>query len=437
MPDSAQGVWISNGYGFQLVVGEDYLSAYHVTDAFCTVSRDTADELATLMDRFVLVDDGRLIVSSSLDSHSYYFERVDSLDPYCTNTAKTDAQTSFDAFADLMSTHYAFFELHGVDWDQRVATARQRMKPDMTEQQLFDLMASMLVGLEDAHLSLEAEIDGEPNSFKSDIGAVYAFARETAAVSGQSFDEVQQDLINQLWREQVGQTTLQGQGVLVANNRIQYGMADAQIGYIGIVSMGGFADEENLDPASELDVLKSSLDEAISHWRANDAKAVIVDVSFNHGGYDFVANAIAKRFTDSSYHSYTRSPADASRPYETQYMTEPSSDPQFLGPIYMFTSDMTVSAGEVFVLAMKPLPNVTHVGERTRGAFSTILTKSLPNGWTLNMSNEIYRDHNGVVWEGQGVSPDKEIEVFVGTAPALGLKNALSEVISIASASAN
>jgi carboxyl-terminal processing protease len=61
---------------------------------------------------------------------------------------------------------------------------------------------------------------------------------------------------------------------------------------------------------------------------------------------------------------------------------------------------------------MKPLPNVIHVGTPTRGALSDILEKRLPNGWLLGLSNEIYSDADGLVWEGIGIRPEMPLEVF-------------------------
>ena len=433
VPANAYGVWESNGYGLQLEIGPNSLSAYHISESYCMPSRETAIEVAALMNEFDVDDGGRLSVSSTIDPHKYQFQRMSSLNPNCDRASEVGPEATFEAFVDLMREHYAFFDLHGVDWEERVVSAKRNFEVGMSDQQLFNLMKDMLADLEDAHLSLEATVDGETRVVDSDVGAVYANVSQDAAQSGRSADEVRQEIVTRLWREAIGQGVLQEGGKLVANNRIQYGMAGEHVGYIGFVTMGGFIDNDEIDPAAEIDALEIALDEAISHWAEHEAKSVIVDVSFNHGGYDFIGHVIAARFADAAYDSYTRAPNDASHPYETRYVTEPSSRSQFLGPVYLFTSDMTVSAGEVFVLAMKPLPNVVHVGERTRGAFSTILTKPLPNGWTLNLSNEIYRDHNDVLWEGIGVQPDEVIAVFIDNEPVSGFENAWKELIQIAS----
>jgi carboxyl-terminal processing protease len=81
------------------------------------------------------------------------------------------------------------------------------------------------------------------------------------------------------------------------------------------------------------------------------------------------------------------------------------------------TSDMTVSAGEVLTLALRALPQVTHAGEATRGAFSDVLEKTLPNGWIVELSNEVYTDNQGIVWEGRGITPEHAFSVLGGSNP--------------------
>ena len=80
----------------------------------------------------------------------------------------------------------------------------------------------------------------------------------------------------------------------------------------------------------------------------------------------------------------------------------------FLGPVYLLTSDVTLSAGEVFALYMRALPNVIQVGGNTRGAFSDMIEKPLPNGWTLSLSAEVYRDPQGQSYEAQGLPPQRK-----------------------------
>jgi carboxyl-terminal processing protease len=119
---------------------------------------------------------------------------------------------------------------------------------------------------------------------------------------------------------------------------------------------------------------------------------VIVDLSLNSGGYDFVARAIAGRFAA--------------------------------------TRALACTAGEVAVLCFRTQPHVRHLGEPTRGGLSTVLSKPLPNGWRLSLSNEIFADHRGEVWEGRGIPPEVRIPVFDPVAP-MGHAEAVRAVLGI------
>ena len=80
-------------------------------------------------------------------------------------------------------------------------------------------------------------------------------------------------------------------------------------------------------------------------------------------------------------------------------------------------------------MAMRALPNVTHVGQKTRGALSDELSKSLPNGWSLNLSNEIYLDSKGRRWEGKGIPPQIALEVFSPKDLTLGHVEAVRRIV--------
>ncbi len=110
---------------------------------------------------------------------------------------------------------------------------------------------------------------------------------------------------------------------------------------------------------------------------------------------------------------------------------EPRSSLSFAGPVYVLTSDVTVSAAEVLTLSLRALPNVTHVGSKTHGALSDVLEKKLPNGWRVTLSNEVYLDHEGVSWEGRGIPPEHEWQVFDLTNPFSGHLRSVERIIAL------
>ena len=431
-PDGAEGVWKTNGYGKYLTAQNGTFATYDAAGSFCAPSNEEDESFVDYVDGFSLSEDGnRLTASISIDPHTYQLFRVDALPEACTQPADASPAGVFNAFADLMSEHYAFFDLYDIDWASEVETARAKVTNDMSDRDLFDLLASLLGKTKDAHVSLVGTVEGETETFDANMGSAYRWAEANAETNGVALDEARQQLVNGLWRDGVGNGVLNGEGTRTGNRRIFYGMPADGVGYLGIVTMGGYSKKE--DPIADIETLDLLLDEAIGTFKSEGAKSVIVDVSFNHGGYDFISRQIASRFAKERTFVFSKSPDDAERPYTTDIWIDPSEREQFLGPVYLLTGDMTVSAGETFVLAMRPLENVTHIGESTRGALSDVLTKTLPNGWTLNMSNEIYLDHEGVLWEGPGIPPEITFDVFPKDDPIGGFQKAAQKAIEIAS----
>lgn len=215
------------------------------------------------------------------------------------------------------------------------------------------------------------------------------------------------------------------------NERIKYGVTSDDIGYIAVMAEGGFTRNENASFEEELAALQPAMDLIIKTFNAKGVKAVIIDLSVNHGGYDFLGRAFAGSFTDETVPAYTKYAADAQDRTPFQNSVTPSEGARYSGPVYVMTSDATVSAGEILTLSLRALPNVTHVGMPTRGALSDVLTKYLPNGWEVTLSNEVYTDHRGQVWEGRGIEPEIKIEVFDPENPFSGHMPAIMKLVEI------
>lgn len=192
---------------------------------------------------------------------------------------------------------------------------------------------------------------------------------------------------------------LDGGGHHVANRRILWGRI-GRVGYINIVTMGAFSSGSASDGTAELD---AALDDALTAFQG--LRGVIVDVTNNRGGYDVISLRIASRFADRRRLAFEKQAIGATVPFQPFHVA-PSASVRYLGPVTLLTSDITVSAGETFTLAMRALPNVRHAGKRTRGALSDQLAKPLPNGWILTLPAETYRATDGHMYEGIGISPN-------------------------------
>jgi C-terminal processing protease CtpA/Prc len=201
-------------------------------------------------------------------------------------------------------------------------------------------------------------------------------------------------------------TYLQGEVHRAGNDNLVYGMLDDGIGYLGILTMTDFA----ADQEGEQEVLAEAMDQILLEF--NDANALIIDVRLNSGGLVTNALLIASRFADQPRLAFSLQ-ARQGDGYTAlrEFRVEPRGERQFTRPVVVLTSRATVSSGEVFVMSMRTFPHVTVVGGATAGAHSSILDKSLPNGWDFGLSNQVRYAHDGQVYEQVGIPPDVEVEV--------------------------
>ena len=137
------------------------------------------------------------------------------------------------------------------------------------------------------------------------------------------------------------------------------------------------------------------------------AKGFIVDARWNGGGYDSNALHIAGHFTDQQLLAFTKRArkGDTLTPEQEIFIPWHAVE-KFSGPVVYLCSRDTLSAAEIFSMAMMAMPNVTSLGEPTVGALSDTHSVHLPNGWRLRLSNEVYKAIDGVVYEGAGIPVD-------------------------------
>ncbi|WNG36812.1 S41 family peptidase [Archangium violaceum] len=404
----ARGVWRSRGYGMLLSVSENGTQLHHETTAGCYP--DPGGENSP-RESLVYLEPGstsdELSLSPTPGDTRYLFQRIQTLPAACEATVDWTPLRLFDVFAATFAEHYAFFQERGIDWNARVTALRPRITDTQDARALFGVFKELTTGLEDAHTRISAEVAGEELSYgegeRETLRRVEAAGRKTGVPAREAL---------RAWlsayREGILQTVLKGAGHHVANNRIVYGRV-GDVGYLNIVTMGGFVEGEEVSIDQELRALNAVLDEALQTFQG--ARAVIVDVSNNRGGHDLISREIAARFADTRHLAYRKRPRQADVPPQTFYV-EPATGPRFTGPVYLLTSDVTVSAGEIFTLAMRALPNVTHAGTATRGALSDVLVKPLPNGWRMELSNELYFDAKGELFEVRGIPPTLALDVF-------------------------
>ncbi|MDB4988912.1 MAG: hypothetical protein JWN04_4090, partial [Myxococcaceae bacterium] len=369
---SVKGDWLSHGYGLALHASGDEFVIYDVSEHSCF--EEFRGSLADACQPILNVDLGsaeepsRAVLEASVfgplmrvrDSGTvrYSFTRTPALPAPCRaggTPPSADPVQNFDLFWEHMNEHYAFFRLHGVDWRAAQARYRPMVTAATTEDELFRIMSEMLEPLRDYHVSLASETQRfsrpPPRDISENIDGINAYLSE-----------------NYLFAAGVTMT---------GNGRVFYRQLSADVGYVLILGMEGYADADVLRTSedavrSEIELAGRAVDEAIAALSA--ATSLIVDVRFNSGGEDAVSLALAGRFADRTRLAWSKV-ARSGEGYTLPelFFVRPLGPTRFAGEVVVLTSQVTLSAAETFVLAMRTLPHVTVLGERTAGAHSDVM----------------------------------------------------------------
>ncbi|MEL7181438.1 MAG: S41 family peptidase [Pseudomonadota bacterium] len=415
-----QGNWLSNGYGIGARISGQWVESFSVANNTClSDGRDPLFGLLATFDVSVAEDGQSFLLSFEGTEQVIRFDRVAELPAQCDVEPDPSPLGTFDAFADIFATHYAFFDVYGVNWSAAVAQARQKVTPQTTDAELFAILSGLLAPLKDGHIGLLAEIDGAELAYEPNPGDLYTRIHAAARAGGQPLEEAEDAFRETYWQTHVPNEILQGKGNFTGSDFIQYGVIAPQTGYINFLTMIGYATGDLGDPVKDLEATHEVMDEIIASFDAAGVDHVIIDLSLNFGGFDDVGLAIASRFAQEPVFVLSEYPADAPDRLVQRRTVTPSDRSRYAGDLTLVTSDMTVSAGEIFTMALRALPQTTHVGAPTRGALSDVLDKQLPNGWIVNLSNEVYSDHEGQEWEGRGIPPSQRFPVFTGDNPLM------------------
>lgn len=402
------GVWQMRGYGTVLQVSAERVVRYDVTDISCLRVDDRAlaeaagqhDRLAASPRGFSMFEVGGIT--------RYALDRLPRLPQRCEQQSSqpvTDPELNFSVFWQAFRENYAFFELRQVDWNQIYARFRPDLSATSSEADLFKVFSSVLAALHDGHVTLHAGEREIESGAQGELKQLWI--TEKGAAPGEEATRGYRVAV----QEHIAQDILRGKSSQGANGALTWGWAAPGIGYINVATMRWLNAAGQRQPLTDqIAAVDEYMARALRDLRG--AKALIVDARFNGGGNDAIALRIMGSLTQGRRLAFTK------RAVEGRGLTDPQevfiaptvADP-FTGPIYYLQSGNTVSAAEIFTLAMMALPNATRIGTSTYGVLSDMLDKRLPNGWSFSLSNELYLAVDGQLYEGRGIPPAVPVDV--------------------------
>ena len=414
-----QSVWISDGYGIVIDTTVSPARAYEATPTTCLAIELDGAVLSDFYDLVSLSADGQTArFKDTAEVHQFQYQRADALpEPCATLTDVSDPITVFDQVAAYFSTHYVFFDIYDIDWTDRVQSFRPQISASMSDADLFDALSEMLTGIEDAHVELVGTVDGERRSFDGDDGDLPRFIDRNAKLKDIPEEAAPGGFFEGYLNINISETLLADAGSRSENGYMRYGMIDEGVGYLAAFHVASYATGDDKSPDAERAAINKEMASALELFRTQNAEAVIIDLSINFGGYDFIAREIAKHFAAEPYIAYSKQAIDTENRIPPSEYTIIPADNAFTGKVLLLTSNATVSGGEILTMSLRALPNVTHYGETTRGALSDKLEKPLSNGWSVTLSNEQYLDADQKLWEGLGIPPEVQLTVFESDDP--------------------
>lgn len=413
---SIQGTWRQRGHGNYLSVDEDELVLLQGFDSSCLYD-DTTIPFETVNQGLLevsLLGDGRLFLETAFDQ-VFFFEPTNQMPTATCDflvSPDNDPFVNFDAFWRFFDKHYVFFDLQNFNPETLKETYRARLQPNMSNEALALLFVEMLSHFQDSHVAINTpfgSVEADPvRGYQQELRQLFEAQTEVT-----DFGVFLGNDINKFVEVSLGylnESSLRAG----ANGKIAWGTLRQapEIGYLAIYQMLNYGDGD-IELEEDLAILNQTLDRAFTDLTGIDK--LVVDIRINGGGFDQVSKAIAQRLAHKPRRTHSKAALDGQglAPFHTVWLDPYQGGARFEGgEIVLLTSERTVSAAEIFTLMMRSLPEVTHVGEPTLGGFSDVLAKPLPNGWSLELSNEVYLDRNGKLWEGMGVTPQEIVGFY-------------------------
>lgn len=259
---------------------------------------------------------------------------------------------NFEALWRIFDEHYCFFsyknEQYGLDWDAVYRKYSPQFSDDMSEGQMFEVMAKMLSELRDGHVNIYSTFD--------------------VARNWSWHENYPRNFSDSLLRAYMGTEYMIASG-------IEYRTLDDNIGYIRYESFARAVGDGNLD------AVFSNL---------ATCNGLIIDIRDNGGGNLTTVEKLAARFTNKEIlvgymqHKTGRGHNDFSKMEEQRL--KPSAGMRWHKPVVVLTNRHVYSAANEFVKYMKCCPQVTIVGDKTGGGAGMPFSSELPCGWSVRFS---------------------------------------------------
>lgn len=295
-------------------------------------------------------------------------------------------RASFEYLWEEIKTKYSFLEYKGVHWDSVYTSYSPRIRPDMSQEALFRVLAEMMNELRDGHVNLSSPF-------------TYSVYYPVFLGRPENYD-------GRLLQERY---LLRDINSYYITGPFQHTVLDTLGKKFGLITYRSFMN--GFSPADLNFVFE----------KMTNVDGVILDLRSNGGGAIQNAHTLAGRFTDVErigyYSRLKNGPGLADFGPELAVRVIPSNSPfKYTGNVAILTNRNSYSASSMFCLHMRALPHVRLIGDTTGGGLGVPNGGELPNGWTyrfsVSQSLSPETDANGqrYNWE-SGVPPHIQVDL--------------------------
>lgn len=308
-----------------------------------------------------------------------------------------DPVINFEVFwQTLEEQSIAFNHRSEVDWKHLKKRWQNKISHNTHDSELLKYFGEMIAILNDGHTTLSGA-GTELESKKAGEFETYLSAKKKYVKRHLRYIQHQLD-----------------EPITKKRKKILYGfLEDApNVAYLNLRTFEGFTTRNN-NIAKELKAFRKPLTKALQHLQSSSS--LILDLRFNTGGYDALAQELIRHFLkhpQTVYHKQYRSGNYNEFGALQDIVLKPAPD-TYQGKLFILIGPVTASAAEVAVLGLNSQADTTLIGEPSNGSFSDTLHKTLPNGWLLTLSNERYLDIHHKDQEQIGIKPDYFVEFTV------------------------
>jgi len=431
-----EGIWQSEGYGYILQIKGGQVKTYDMTSFNCIPTSEMALNDFLLEQEFEIKTitknsfTSNVITSEDLKdvTRVLEFKRLNELPELCENSdssKKNNPLYNFESVWQTYNEHYSFFKERNIDWNAYKAKYKSKLTNKSTDLELYLVLEEMLNALNDGHsmMFVPEALEEEYYAHKEQQRIEKAKNTNTKPVS-LDVDEVRYNVVDTY----VEETYVYNFG-LVIWGRISDDVALVQINGMNNLANYPINIPEDLDfedameyaeeayetfaekskhyTLDEINGAKFIMDSIVSQIK--DAKACILDIRFNGGGYDDAGREILRHFISEKINLGTTKARQGNSYTEKQTSFLTPSETTFGGKLIILTSPHTASAAESFTMGTMQIKDAIRIGDNTRGIFSDMLVKQMPNGWEFGMSNELYESPEGINYEAIGIPPHHKI----------------------------